>query len=137
MLGPRTTWRAWALAGVVALLGFADVGSARAERLRFGLVYDCSYTTHKRFGAPDVILRRSGRYQTAPRHRGKRLAGRVRWGRYRLRGGRIRFLTGPLEPPPGIAASYYDPPHNRLQIFQLKPAAVPWDCLRPGQPVIV
>lgn len=122
------------MVGLVMALAGTTAGPAKAEKPRFGGVYDCSYTLHKRFGAPDIVLKRNGRYATARKHRGNRLIGRVRTGRYRLRRDVITFRTGPLKPPPGVPPSYYDKPHNRLQVFQLRPAAVPWDCVRPGLP---
>lgn len=95
---------------------------------RFGTVYDCSYTTATYHQAPDVVFHRSHRYALARHHRHDRLVGPVRTGTFSLHHGSIRFLSGPLQPPPGVQRSYFDKHHLSVEIWQLRPAWVPWDC---------
>jgi hypothetical protein len=115
---------------VMLAAAWPNAASARIEgaHLTFGLVYDCSYTTSHTVAAPDVIFNRSGTYRIARHHRGNRLVGNVRTGEFTQRHNRIRFRSGPLQPPPGVEASYFDTHHLSVEIWQLKPAWVPWDC---------
>lgn len=124
---------ALSLTCVSAVLGALALPVAAAARvpgahLAFGLVYDCSYTTATTHPAPDVVFKQTGEYLLAKHHHGKKLTGRIQTGTFTQRHNHIRFLSGPLQPPPGVEASYFDTHHLSVEIWQLDPAWVPWDC---------
>jgi hypothetical protein len=132
---------ALALAGWLALAATAP--SARAAHPRLGVVYDCAFPTFlgDDYEQGGIVFRSRGRFRYGTEVKHKRLAGKIRRGKYKVKGTfydlpAIQFLTGPkiLRPDREDGAkSFFDPARpTYVGIWAASAIDLPWDCYQVG-----
>jgi hypothetical protein len=118
-------------------------GTANAAHPRLGVVSDCAFLSsivdgYERGG---VVFRKHGRYRYGAKVEHKRLAGKIRHGRYKVKGNyfdqrAIKFLTSPkiLRPKREDGAkSFFDPAKpTYVGIYAADAIDLPWDCYQVG-----
>jgi hypothetical protein len=106
-------------------------------------VYGCAFPSMitDDYEQGGIVFRKHGRYRYGTKVKHKRLAGKIRGGKYRIKGTyfenrAIKFLTGPkiLRPKRDDGAkSFFDPANpTYVGIYAKNAIDLPWDCYQVG-----